>query len=84
METLVAALKHVAKDIFKVGIIAYDVAADAVAHTTETIKDLAAEARAEVDGGTSNAMGNTPSTGEQSTINGTSSHASTVKETVGR
>lgn len=84
METLVAALKHVAKDIFKVGIIAYDVAADAVAHTTETIKDLAAEARAEVDGGTSNAMGNTPPAGEQSTANGTSSRGSTVKETVGR
>ncbi|HKN87504.1 MAG TPA: hypothetical protein VJV04_11640 [Nitrospiraceae bacterium] len=83
METLVAALKHVAKDIFKVGIIAYDVAADAVAHTTETIKDLAAEARAEVDGGTSNAMGTAP-TGEQSTANGTSSHTATVKESVSR
>ena len=83
METLVAALKHVAKDIFKVGIIAYDVAADAVAHTTETIKDLAAEARAEVDGGTSNPVGNPPADKHSTTANGTSS-TSTVKETVGR
>ena len=82
METLVAALKHVAKDILKVGIIAYDVAADAVAHTTETIKDLAAEARAEVDGGTSHGSDDSPASGAQST-NGTESLTTPAKETVG-
>lgn len=49
METLTSALWNVTKELVKVGIVAYDGVADVVAHATESVKDLAAEARAELN-----------------------------------
>lgn len=49
METLLSALRHLTKDLFKVGIVAYDTVADTVAQTTEGMKDIMAEARAEIN-----------------------------------
>ncbi|HKN87437.1 MAG TPA: hypothetical protein VJV04_11295 [Nitrospiraceae bacterium] len=49
METLLSALWNVTKELVKVGIVVYDSVADGVAHATEGVKDLAAEARAELN-----------------------------------
>jgi len=49
METLMSALWNVTKELVKLGIVVYDNVADVVAHATEGVRDLAAEARAELN-----------------------------------
>jgi len=44
-----SALWNVTKELVKVGIVVYDNVADVVAHATEGVRDLAAEARAELN-----------------------------------
>ena len=66
MQTLLWAFRNITKEILKVGIAAYDTVADTIAQTTEGAKDLMAEARAEVNAGSTDATSATGATGLES------------------